>query len=390
MGQQSVHVQALSKSTPHALSPAERSSRRPPVQTKMRSTPSKTPTKFPSSPKTKPCGKVQWNSRYLSGTRSEVQQLPQVEQLRQCLFGGECTFQVDPDVRQVVNPLRKVPVALRDKLKIESAHIITKNSQDIFQQKIDECFEGMSGVAAIVDDILVYGRTPQEHNDNLIKVAPNIANITSQLRQLLLKDTEFIWDTTQAQVFQKVKDLITRTPGPLLTYFDPGKPVVLETDASQFGLVATFLQDGKPVAFASKSLTPAEIKHAQIEKEMLSILFGCKKFLKYLYGREVQLPAGMDLHVHTVMSSTRMSDRRLEENKSATPADPQMKMLQNIIHDGWPEKRKKCPSEALEYWNHGDEMTEIDGIIFKGHKIIIPRDLRRQVMEAVHIGHMGF
>ncbi|XP_062573713.1 uncharacterized protein K02A2.6-like [Saccostrea cucullata] len=56
----------------------------------------------------------------------------------------------------------------------------------------------------------------------------------------------------------------------------------------------------------------------------------------------------------------------------------------NIIHHGWPEKRKKCPSQALEY-----ELTEIDGIIFKGHKILIPRDLRSQMMEAVHIGHMG-
>ena len=63
----------------------------------------------------------------------------------------------------------------------------------------------------------------------------------------------------------------------------------METDALQFGLEATLLQEGEPVAFASKSLTPAEIKYAQIEKEMLSFLFGCKKFHHYLYGREVQV-----------------------------------------------------------------------------------------------------
>ena len=285
----------------------------------------------------------------------------------------------------------------------------------------------------------------------LSKFAPNLANITSPLRQLLLKDTEFIWDTPQAQAFQKVKDLITRTPGPLLTYFDPSKPVVLETDASQFGLGATLLQEGKPVAFASKSLTPAEIKYAQIEKEMLSILFGCKKFHHYLYGREVQvrtdhkplvaihgkplsqaparlqrmllqlqaydltlthipgkdipiadtlsrkflsdtypqLSAGMDLHVHMVVSSSRMSSRRMEEVKTATQADPQMKVVMQLVHDGWPESRKSCPTQALEYWNHRDELTEIDGIIFKGHKIVIPRDLRHKMMEAVHLGHMG-
>jgi hypothetical protein len=64
---------------------------------------------------------------------------------------------------------------------------------------------------------------------------------------------------------------------------------VLETDASQFDQGATILQEGKPVAFASKSLTQAEIKYAQIEKALLSILFGCKKFHQYLFGREVQV-----------------------------------------------------------------------------------------------------
>ena len=42
-------------------------------------------------------------------------------------------------------------------------------SQDVFQQKIDETFEGMTGVTAIVDDILVFGKTRAEHDQNLRK-----------------------------------------------------------------------------------------------------------------------------------------------------------------------------------------------------------------------------
>ena len=45
----------------------------------------------------------------------------------------------------------------------------------------------------------------------------------------------------------------------------------------------------KPVAYASRSLSPAEKKYAQLEKEALSLIFGIYKFHQYLYGRKFQL-----------------------------------------------------------------------------------------------------
>ena len=42
-----------------------------------------------------------------------------------------------------------------------------------------------------------------------------------------------------------------------LQYYDPDVPTVLETDTSMKGLGAFLLQRGKPVAFASKSLSTA-------------------------------------------------------------------------------------------------------------------------------------
>ena len=45
-----------------------------------------------------------------------------------------------------------------------------RSSQDEFQTKIDECFEGLPEVIAIVDDKLVYGHSRQEHDQNLQNV----------------------------------------------------------------------------------------------------------------------------------------------------------------------------------------------------------------------------
>ena len=43
-----------------------------------------------------------------------------------------------------------------------------------------------------------------------------------------------------------------------LAYFDHTKPVVIQTDASEYGLGAALLQDGRPIAFCSKTLTDVE------------------------------------------------------------------------------------------------------------------------------------
>ena len=43
----------------------------------------------------------------------------------------------------------------------------------------------------------------------------------------------------------------------------------------------------QPVAYASRALTDCQKKYAQIEKELLAIVFGCDKFHDYIYGRTV-------------------------------------------------------------------------------------------------------
>ena len=90
------------------------------------------------------------------------------------------------------------------------------------------------------------------------------------LRELLGKSVEFYWGKPQEEAFTKVKEIITQEPGQVLSYYDPAKLLTLQTDSSRSGLWATLLQEGKPIAYASKSLTSSEKNYAQIELECLS------------------------------------------------------------------------------------------------------------------------
>ena len=191
---------------------------------------------------------------------------------------------------------------------------------------MDETFEGLPGITHLVDDIIVTGRTQEEHDTNLramleraaaknlklnpdkltvgaqeveyfghiisadglkpdptkvkaiqdmpppvdkkelqtmlgminypAKFAPQLSETTKPIRDLLKDDAEFLWDQPQREALDRTKAIILSQP--VLSFFDPAKPITLQVDASKHGLGAAPFQGDKPVAFASKSLNKTE------------------------------------------------------------------------------------------------------------------------------------
>lgn len=118
------------------------------------------------------------------------------------------------------------------------------------------------------------------------RFAPNLTDLAKPLRELVKKENEFVWEEeVHGKSLERVKQVLTRAP--VLKFFDPQKKTVLQCDASMSELGACLLQDGHPVVYASRALTPTEVNYAQIEKELLSIVFGVERFEGYVYGRKV-------------------------------------------------------------------------------------------------------
>ena len=56
---------------------------------------------------------------------------------------------------------------------------------------------------------------------------------------------------------------------------------------------------------------------------------------------------------------------------------------------GWPETRSQVSAKLQEVWNYRDELTVSRGLVLKGQKIFVPKRLREEMLERLHVGHLG-
>ena len=126
-------------------------------------------------------------------------------------------------------------------------------------------------------------------NKYLAQYIPNELSLTAPLTSLLKQDVEWSWQPKHDVAMQLDRESLARDT--VLTFYDVRKPATIQADASQSGLGCGLMQQGRPVAFASRALTEAEQNYSQIEKEMLAICFACQTFHQYIYGKSI--------HVHS-------------------------------------------------------------------------------------------
>ena len=116
---------------------------------------------------------------------------------------------------------------------------------------------------------------------------PQLADMAEPLRALTKDTYMFQWESAQQQAWMAIKQAISTAT--VLCCFDAAKETELHCNASSIGLGAALLQEGQPVAYASRALTQTEQGCAQLEKELLAVVFGMQKFRQYVYRRQVMV-----------------------------------------------------------------------------------------------------
>ena len=285
------------------------------------------------------------------------------------------------------------------------------------------------------------------------KFIPQLSTIEAPLNRLLNKDVQWSWGTAQRNAFQILKQQLMSAE--VLVHFNPELPLILSCDASPYGVGAVLahrMNDGteRPVAFASRSLAPAEKNYSQLDREGLSVIFGVKKFHQYIYGRDITVCTdhkpllGLfgESRAIPALASSRIqrwsltlaayryklvykpgaananadgfSRLPLPERPESTPdpadyvlimnhmestsvnpdkirqwtqRDPVTSQVYECVLNGWPYE---CPDKDLApYFTRRDELSVHDGCIMWGSRVIVPPQGRNFIIEELHDTHPG-
>ncbi|XP_044150781.1 protein NYNRIN-like isoform X2 [Bufo gargarizans] len=121
------------------------------------------------------------------------------------------------------------------------------------------------------------------------KFIDNYAEITKPLLQLLKKGVEWKWSECHEQAVNELKTRLIQAP--CLAYPEGGKPFYIETGFTDKSVSAVLFQKqdnlNKIIAYASKSLSPVEVKFNDCEKALLSTVWALQYFRSFIQGEKI-------------------------------------------------------------------------------------------------------
>lgn len=283
------------------------------------------------------------------------------------------------------------------------------------------------------------------------KFIENLSNITAPLRILLKNYVPWVWEKQHSDAFNKLKEVLVKQP--VLQYYDPNKPIIISADSSKNGVGAVLMQNNMPCMYASKALTETQKKYAQIEKELYSLVFACDRFHQFIFGKSIVMETdhkplvqifgkplydcpprlqrmfirlqrydiklvhkpGKQLFIADALSrafitdfennnefenevesqicllrlNLNATDEKIKEIKIANLNDTEMQILFDYVENGWPKSIRLVNPLVKVYYKFKDEIIQADGLLYKNKKLIVPKQLRNEILSKIHYSHLG-
>ncbi|WVZ52311.1 hypothetical protein U9M48_003384, partial [Paspalum notatum var. saurae] len=183
-------------------------------------------------------------------------------------------------------------------------------------------------VVVFIDDILIYSKTEEEHEEHLRLVLQKLrehklyaklskyslkrwnhggskqsqqchglesteivkesfSKIAKLMTSLLEKGVEFIWTKERQAAFDELKKRLTTAP--VLTLPDLTKSFTVYCDASKEGLGCVLMQEGKVIAYASRQLRKHQVNYPTHDLELAAVVHALKIWRHYLFGNRCEI-----------------------------------------------------------------------------------------------------
>ena len=282
---------------------------------------------------------------------------------------------------------------------------------------------------------------------------PNFSSITAPLRELTKSTSKWKWSETEQNAFTTLKNSLSCDS--VLGYYETNQETKLMVDAGPKG-IGLLLAQRKPhgwqaVACYSRSLTEAEQKYSQLEREALAIRWGCERCYNYLIGSKFvvvtdhkpllsmftnphskpplriekwlmylqqfdfklvyepgknntadyvsrhALPINEkaqnrskrhEERVNAIVSNTIPKAVKVEEVQKETKKDKSLSQLIPMILSGRIRAVKKNPDTRM-FYKVFQELSYVQGMVMRGNQIVIPQALQSRVLNICHEAHLG-